>query len=796
MIAKNEEANIQRCLDSVSKHVDEIIVVDTGSSDKTKEIALACGAQVFDCNPITHPQFFFMDDASTGAPPPYSNEQCLGNFAGARNFSFEKATKDYVLWLDCDDVLENAHLLRATVERLAQYNLDVAWFAYNYASDDKGRVVCHLWRERIIRRGIAAKWTNPIHEVLVPLSPEKSLRVQEIVVQHMRPAERTALVAHRNYKVLLPHLKANPGDARTLFYFGNEARGVDINQAFGTYEQYVELSGWNEERAIARIYLGDLCYNSNQLGKAYAHFAASTIDLPHFPDGYYGLAKIAYHKGDFVECVRLCEEGLKRGAPESVIMINPMTRSYLPHTYYNVALFRLGRVEEAIASCAKGLAIAPEDGNLLNNINFYRQYLWEQTDPVRIALNSDRVHTRVKESIMRALGDMANPPPVRKLPPPAEGKLSIVLWCGPAVEWWNPNSPKTTGIGGSETAAIEMCKNLAARGHQVTVYSECPNMDDIYDGVAYKRWNDFGGVECDVFISSRQPVVMDHEIKAKLKLLWVHDIHCGPSDPAMHTRLLKFDRYLCLSNWHKEYFLNQYKFLHPSTVLVTRNGIDPARFAGEMPPKKNRLVFSSSANRGLDMFLDLFTKIKVCVPDVEGDVCYGFETWERTARAYSSQAELTEIDNYKKRLASTPGVTFHGRVNQDVLARMMMEAKVLAYPTAFTETYCVSALEAQAAGCVPVTTGLAALNETVKHGVLIPGHISEPIYQQAFVYEVVKLLTSEKTRVPLAEAGREYALQLSWEKLAVEWEMMFEKLIVEMSETIVLPYEGMYGKAA
>ena len=74
MIIKNEEKTIARCLDSVKDLVDEIIIVDTGSTDKSKEIVSKYTDKVYD--------FEWVED-----------------FAKARNFSFSKATKDYIMWL-------------------------------------------------------------------------------------------------------------------------------------------------------------------------------------------------------------------------------------------------------------------------------------------------------------------------------------------------------------------------------------------------------------------------------------------------------------------------------------------------------------------------------------------------------------------------------------------------------------------------------------------------------------------------------------------------------------------------
>src|SRR5271157_4332283 len=81
MIVKNEAQNLAPCINSVKEVVDEIIVVDTGSADHTKEVAKHLGAKVFD--------FPWRDD-----------------FSAARNESIRHATGDYILWLDADDRMD------------------------------------------------------------------------------------------------------------------------------------------------------------------------------------------------------------------------------------------------------------------------------------------------------------------------------------------------------------------------------------------------------------------------------------------------------------------------------------------------------------------------------------------------------------------------------------------------------------------------------------------------------------------------------------------------------------------
>ena len=96
MIVKNEEMHLARCLDSVAKLVEEIIIVDTGSTDRTMGIASAYTPKVY--------SYPWKDD-----------------FSDARNYSFSKATMDYCMWMDADDILEETQ--REQFLQLKSYGL-------------------------------------------------------------------------------------------------------------------------------------------------------------------------------------------------------------------------------------------------------------------------------------------------------------------------------------------------------------------------------------------------------------------------------------------------------------------------------------------------------------------------------------------------------------------------------------------------------------------------------------------------------------------------------------------------
>ncbi len=103
MIVRDEEKTLKRCLDSVKSFINEIIIVDTGSKDKTKEIAKSFNSKIYD--------FKWIND-----------------FSAARNFAFSKATSDYIMWLDGDDFINEEDINKI---KLLLENMDIS---YDYIS--------------------------------------------------------------------------------------------------------------------------------------------------------------------------------------------------------------------------------------------------------------------------------------------------------------------------------------------------------------------------------------------------------------------------------------------------------------------------------------------------------------------------------------------------------------------------------------------------------------------------------------------------------------------------------------
>lgn len=232
MIVKNEEEMLGRPLKSASSFVDEIIIVDTGSTDKTKEIAKEFNAKIYD--------FKWIND-----------------FSAARNFAFSKATKDYVFWLDADDYIDEENVSK--INELKSYlPKDVDSFTMNYSlsRDDNGNTTFSLRRNRLVKRKNNFKWIGRIHEYLAVYGKQLNT---DITINHGKIKAHT----DRNLKIFREMQKNNEEfSTRDLFYFANELYYNGLyNEAIIKYEEFLDLKeGWIEDRKTATMNLIN-CYS-------------------------------------------------------------------------------------------------------------------------------------------------------------------------------------------------------------------------------------------------------------------------------------------------------------------------------------------------------------------------------------------------------------------------------------------------------------------------------------------------------------------------------------------------------
>lgn len=232
MIVKDEEETLARCLDSVRGLVDEIIIVDTGSRDRTKEIAGRYTDRIYD--------FEWKDD-----------------FSAARNFGLAQAEMEYCMWLDADDVIPPVEGgMLAELKKNLQPEADIIMMEYRIAFDQQNRSVFTYYRERIVRNEERFRFLGRVHEAIPLLG---HIVYAPIAVEHRKvktgDGDRNLRIY---YRMVEEGAEFGP---RELYYFGRElVTHEEYEEAVNVLEQFLRRQdGWLENKIEATRQLA-VCY--------------------------------------------------------------------------------------------------------------------------------------------------------------------------------------------------------------------------------------------------------------------------------------------------------------------------------------------------------------------------------------------------------------------------------------------------------------------------------------------------------------------------------------------------------
>jgi len=257
MIVKNEADLLGRCLTSVSVAADQIIVVDTGSIDSTREVARKFGAQVYES--------------------PWRDD-----FSFSRNVSLDHATGKWILWLDADDVVPEQ-----SIARLVELKERAADRVYGFIvrNERPGNTGSEFTQARMFPNRPELRFERRIHEQIMPSALRAGLSLEQcnVVIEHHGYADPEQLrrKAQRNVRLLLeeyPQIGPDPVTA------------AEIADSFQLLENMDEAAKWY--RTLLSI---PECEQSVPVLAGHA---------------YYGLGTIANHKGDYTGAIDLFEHAL------------------------------------------------------------------------------------------------------------------------------------------------------------------------------------------------------------------------------------------------------------------------------------------------------------------------------------------------------------------------------------------------------------------------------------------------------------------------------------------------------
>ena len=710
VIAKNEAHNIPILFESVKDCFDEIYLTDTGSTDDTVEVAKKHGAIV-------------------------SHFDWVHDFSQARNFNFSQSKTDYSCWLDLDDVLHNRE---AFIDwRNDSMGLAPFWVAiYDYASNEKGPF-CSFIRERVIKNGMGFKWRYFLHEGITPKDEKQVAPAQKVEswkVVHRRSSEDMKADKRRNLNIFEKHL--DKLDARMTFYYGKELMEYDDHMKGYTYLQKAvdDPSLAEHDRILCLQYLAHASMKGNDLHK----------------------------------CIQWCLQGLHLDSSRAEF-----------HSIIGDSWIKLGRLDWALPwyQAAKNCVPRGTDSNKFASFIFsypdaYGVYPSEQVSRIyanmgRLDLARDeakecfeKFQSETSKKIMDECQTILSKTVIPKKESCVETNEIVITTPPVGAYEWDEAIYKEKGMGGSETAAIEMASWIRKLTDlPVIIFNQRKTPYLSESGVQYRPCGD-----APEYFSKFYPklhIAWRHNTKLTNAptYLWCHDLQ---TPGAQYQK--NWDKILTLTPFHKRYIMGM-QGLKDVDFMQTSNGIDPTRFEkrGEIVKNKYKVIWPSSPDRGLDRAMYIMDKVVKVIPKAELHVFYGMDNLRKYG--LGDMASNLEI-----MMGNRTYVKYHGFTEQKELARHFMESSVWLYPANFIESFCITVLESLSSHCWPVVKEVGALQDTLREASmkgmcdLLDLGIDQDHEFDIWASHVINAINEEKWKKMEFDPKN-----FSWENVARQW---------------------------
>ncbi len=344
LIVKNEEEVIARCLDSVRDIVDEIVVVDTGSNDRTKEIVSSYTNKIYD--------FPWIDD-----------------FSAARNFAFSQATQNYILWLDADDVILEADRERFLVlKNTLDPNVDSVTMHYHLSHDQNGQITSSLCRNRLVKRSKNFQWIGAVHEYL---AVSGFIFNSDVAITH-------ASIHHdsdRNLRIYEARIaKGETFSPRDLYYYANELRDHGKqDEAITYYQKFLDTKqGWVEDNIAACGKVAD-CFLALHNSEKYLEYIYKSFDYD-TPRAEF-CCRLGFHylqASQYKQAIFWYKVATELEKPTDCWgMINHGCWTWLPHLQLCVCYDKIGKHDLAYKHNEIAAGFVPNHFSVLYNRNYF-----------------------------------------------------------------------------------------------------------------------------------------------------------------------------------------------------------------------------------------------------------------------------------------------------------------------------------------------------------------------------------------------------------------------------------------
>ena len=715
MIVKNSGEILRKCLQKNRNFIDHWTIVDTGSTDNTPDI---------------------IRTELEGIPGTLHFAE-FTNFAETRNKAFELADKKCKYMIVLDDSYEIGNG-KEMCDYLQKSKADVILSKIAFKKEN---VLTDLYySHRISRSTSGLRYKYRVHEILdIPpkVMKKKNETVDETrfyIIDHSTTehGSRTQARHKRDIEHLLLDLQESPNDPRLVYYLAVTSANMGETEETNTAKYLKKLLEMTNVKEYAYYAEYHLILQNYVKTDDRATYQKKLMNLQHRyldrAEPSYKLAVSFYEEGQLDKINMIMDRLIQVPLPQLGMthLEHDVYEYQIPYLYCEVK-FKLGLVEKGVTVLKSMLEQCPSDQKLLN-----MKYA--------ICDNLDKGHTRLAPK-------------------------TLVIHTGEIPFTWNPALP--IKISGSEYMAMNMAKEFRDLGYRVFVFGCFEDEEDkkidyqtTIEGIQYIDniyFSDFCLTYIvDQLIVSRYIDNLVYYNNVKNVHLWLHDILPNGDFRFIQIHKEKFKGVICISEWQKRYVMKHTK-IDGEAIYVSRNAIHPKRFNGPVQVERTpfRFVFTSDPNRGFNNFVDMIPWIKERYP-------------QSTFYLFGKLEQISDEDMATVKAMSEYVFLSH-RVTQDQLAIELKKSDVWLYPTCFDETYCISAVEAMAAGCLVASINEAALCEIVGDRGVMVDYTTREETNRALFEALCKVLDDPKKKEEITERGHEWSMKQDYYTLALDW---------------------------
>ena len=640
------------------------------------------------------------------------------NFGYNRTLSMEKSYKkaDYILLLDADFRLKVLNKsFKETIGNGDNYLI-------RYAGNLNYRNL------KLVDGNVKWKYVGVTHEYITSDEKFNKINNDDIQIVDCAQGSNRAVKFERDSKLLLKGIVDEPTNVRYFFYLANTYYEHGDNEiAMKYYKKRVEMGGWVEEVYYSMYRYAMAKMKNESMEAAVYDFLKAHNYRPSRLEALYEVVKY-YRTAD-----------PKKGYAYGMLGYGNNITYPTDLLFVDDAIHKYKFIDE-LAICAyyaeqHAFAIALNDELIKMYTNGEKKI-----DIERIYKNKE-LSTNITT-------------PKSK---------TVCIYTGYSSISYSGKNHIEKKVGGSELAAINIAEQLSSSFNVYfcgyNIENECHN--NVFYNNEKKMRELLENEQIDILIISRYiHCFTEFKITAKKVFLWLHDIHPLPwltggkfhnyGYDLLYNVRDSVDGIVCLSDWHKELIMGDSK-LPEDKFHIIGNGFNDSDFGGKVERIKNRFVYISDWYRSLKDILDIFPDIISQLPDAELHV-------------FCDDIPKDMIENVQ----SMPYVVLHGRIPHTKVIEELEKADAWIHiPSQFCETYCISALEAQRAGCICFISDVGCLVNTVgERGVVLRGDNNR-------ANVIVNTLKDEALVKKKRQMMKEWSIKQTWAGRAEKWKDIF-----------------------